>query len=105
MLAVFGGEAWMKCTHYIPIMLIVISGAVDLMGQTEGSAANSNRETTLRVNSREVLVDVLVTDKKGEPVRGLAQSAFTVKEQGKPQTVTFFEEHQSADSNGIESLT
>ncbi len=105
MLAVFGGEAWMKCTHYIPIMLIVISGAVDLMGQTEGSAANSNRETTLRVNSRAVLVDVLVTDKKGEPVRGLAQSAFTVKEQGKPQTVTFFEEHQSAESNGIESLT
>lgn len=52
--------------------------------------------TTLRVNSRAVLVDVLVTDKNGNPVTGLKQDAFTVSEQGKPQTISFFEEHNSA---------
>ncbi|HMG86873.1 MAG TPA: VWA domain-containing protein [Terracidiphilus sp.] len=95
----------MKRTICIPIALILIGRTIGLMGQSEGSTTNGNQETTLRVNSRAVLVDVLVTDKKGAPVRGLAQNAFTVKEQGKPQTVTFFEEHQSAESTGIESLT
>ncbi|MGA8089861.1 MAG: VWA domain-containing protein [Terracidiphilus sp.] len=95
----------MKRIICIPIMLILISGTIGLMGQTGGNTTNAGQETTLRVNSRAVLVDVLVTDKKGEPVRGLAQNAFTVKEQGKPQIVTFFEEHQSAESTGMESLS
>jgi VWFA-related protein len=99
----------MKRTICMPMMLILISGTISgtigLMGQTEGTPSNGTQETTLRVNSRAVLVDVLVTDKKGAPVRGLAQNAFTVKEQGKPQAITFFEEHQSAESTGIESLT
>ena len=51
----------------------------------------------MRVNSRAVLVDVLVTDKKGMAVKGLQQSAFSVKEQGKPQAITFFEEHQGIE--------
>ena len=40
-----------------------------------------------------MLVDVLVTDHKGNPVTGLKQDDFTVTEQGKPQTISFFEEH------------
>ncbi len=35
---------------------------------------------TLRMTSRAVLVDVLVTDKKGNPVTRLKQDAFTVTE-------------------------
>ena len=53
-------------------------------------------QTTLRINSQAVLVDVLVTDHKGAPVTGLKQDAFTVTEQGKPQTISFFEEHTGA---------
>jgi VWFA-related protein len=49
--------------------------------------------STLRINSRSVLVDVVVTDKSGKPVTGLKQDAFTVTEQGKPQEIGFFEEH------------
>jgi VWFA-related protein len=50
-------------------------------------------QTTIRVNSRAVLVDVVVTDQHGKPVTGLKQDAFTVTEQGKPQAIDFFEEH------------
>jgi VWFA-related protein len=50
-------------------------------------------ETTLRINSRAVLVDVIVTDHDGKPVTGLAKDSFNVTEQGKPQPLTFFEEH------------
>jgi VWFA-related protein len=74
-------------------------------GQENGTARNNEPETTLRVNSRAVLVDVLVTDKKGAAVKGLPQSAFSVKEQGKPQAITFFEEHHGIEPVEQEAIT
>ncbi|HEV2215619.1 MAG TPA: hypothetical protein VGR64_10050, partial [Terracidiphilus sp.] len=50
-------------------------------------------QSTISVTSREVLVDVLVTDHHGKPITGLKQSDFSVTEQGKPQSISFFEEH------------
>ena len=38
-----------------------------------------------------VNVDVLVLDRQGNPVEGLTQADFTVKEDGRPQTVSAFE--------------
>jgi len=38
-------------------------------------------------------VDVIVTDSKGEPIRGLKQSDFLIKEDGKPQPVRSFKEY------------
>lgn len=51
-------------------------------------------QPTLRINSRAVLVDVVVTDRNGNPVRGLKQDAFKVAEDGAPQNLSFFEEHR-----------
>jgi VWFA-related protein len=51
---------------------------------------------TLRINSRAVLVDVIVMDSHGNPVTGLKQDAFSVAEKGKPQTISYFEEHRAA---------
>jgi len=84
----------MKRAICVAMVFLMLAPAPRTFGQANGTAANSGAETTLRVNSRAVLVDVLVTDRKGAPVRGLPQSAFSVKEQGKPQGITFFEEHQ-----------
>lgn len=53
-------------------------------------------ETTLRITSRAVLVDVSVTDRDGNPVTGLKQDAFSVAEDGKPQAISYFEEHNGA---------
>jgi VWFA-related protein len=44
------------------------------------------------VFSRLTVVDVTVTDPKGQPVHGLKQSDFTIKEDGKPQPVRNFQE-------------
>jgi VWFA-related protein len=61
---------------------------------------------TLRVNTRAVLLDVLVTDHSGKPVTGLKQDAFSVAEQGKPQAVSYFEEHSAAQKvEGVEMPT
>ena len=45
---------------------------------------------TIRSNTRLVMVDVVVTDKKGQPVTGLKAEDFTVEENGKKQKVSVF---------------
>lgn len=55
------------------------------------STARTN-DTTLRVTSRETVVDVTVTDAKGRAIHDLKQSDFVVKEDGKPQPVRSFQE-------------
>ena len=67
--------------------LLGLACAIPGMGQTDNAA------TTLRVNSRAVLVDVIVSNSSGKPVTGLSRDAFSVTEQGKPQTISFFEEN------------
>jgi VWFA-related protein len=47
--------------------------------------------TTLRANTRLVVLDVVVTDKHGVPVRNLTQSDFTVLENGQEQKIASFE--------------
>jgi VWFA-related protein len=44
-----------------------------------------------------VVVDVTVTDSKGNPVRGLTQNDFTVTEEGNPIVPRSFKEHRSDD--------
>jgi VWFA-related protein len=58
---------------------------------TPGSSA-----PTLHVYSRETIVDVLVTDDKGQPVTGLKQSDFTVKEDGNLQPIRSFHEYDKS---------
>jgi VWFA-related protein len=45
---------------------------------------------TIRVSTRLVLVDVVVTDKRGKPVLGLQPVDFVVTEKGKPQKISVF---------------
>jgi VWFA-related protein len=48
------------------------------------------------------LVDVVVTDSHGNPVSGLRQQDFKLTENGKPESVVFFEEHKGAPVVPIE---
>ena len=45
---------------------------------------------TVRVSTRLVVVDVIVTDKDGKPVTNLKPSDFTIEESGKKQKITVF---------------
>jgi VWFA-related protein len=51
---------------------------------------------TLKVYSREKIVDVTVTDAHGNPVHGLTQADFLLKEDGKPQSLRSFHEFGEA---------
>jgi VWFA-related protein len=67
---------------------------VDRGGQFGPGAAqgNSAEAPTIQINSRETVVDVIVTDKDGQPVHGLTQADFTIKENGKEQAIQSFKE-------------
>ncbi len=65
-------------------------------GQTGTTEASS--QTVLKVSARTVVVDVVVTGKDGKPVQGLHAGDFLVAEDGKPQAVTFFEEHSGTQA-------
>ncbi len=47
-------------------------------------------DTTLRTNTRLVVVDVVATDSKGQPVTDLKAADFTLLEDGKPQKISGF---------------
>jgi VWFA-related protein len=66
-------------------------GALALAQQLASESAAPS--SSLRITARAVLVDVIVTDSSGKPVIALPQSAFSITEDGKPQSISFFEEH------------
>src|SRR5450755_2923678 len=73
---------------------LLLSVASLLAEQAPAAKSPSVSETTatIKTSSRIVLLDVLVTNKTGRPVRGLRAQDFTVLEDGKPQQIRGFEE-------------
>jgi VWFA-related protein len=55
----------------------------------------SQSSVTLHQTVNNVLIDVVVSDKSGQPVKGLTKDKFQVAENGAPQQISFFEEHQA----------
>ena len=53
----------------------------------------ANPITTLKANAQLVVIDVIVTDSKQQPVHDLEASDFALLENGAPQQIASFEEH------------
>lgn len=68
-------------------------------GQT--APATAAPTTTIRTSSDLVVVDVVASDSQQNPVHQLTAADFTVLEDGKPQTVKIFEEHQTQASAAL----
>jgi VWFA-related protein len=87
--------------HMLRVRSILLSLSLFALLLATGSAQTApppdtqSSSATLKINTRAVLVDVLVSDRNGAPVTGLKQDAFTVTEEGKPQAISFFEEHKA----------
>lgn len=73
----------------IPIYLFAVIMAVPAIVHGQG-ATPEVPSFTIRANSRLVMVDVVVTDKKGQPITGLKAEDFTVEENGKKQKISTF---------------
>src|ERR1039458_9302158 len=66
--------------------------------QPQSAAAATADIPVIRTETRLVLVDSVVTDKKGNYVRDLTQTDFKVWEDGKEQAITSFSFEESAGS-------
>jgi VWFA-related protein len=72
-----------------------IAGASLLRAQAQ-QQDSATAGPRIKVETRNVLVDVVVTDKKGEAIGGLDKSTFQVAEDGVPQEIVFFQEHKGS---------
>ena len=93
-----------RCGVLFPMIVLIVllglSGGLGF-GQAASNAPQSNATAngaqqatpTFRSSSRLVLVDVVVTDKAGQTVKGLKATDFTILEDGKPQPIRAFESH------------
>jgi len=61
-------------------------------------------QTTFRTSSDLVVVDITVADSRQNPVHHLNSTDFTVLEDGKPQTLKFFEEHAVGSTQSLPPL-
>jgi len=73
-------------------LLVVLTGA--LVAQ-QATPATKEPELAVRVTTRMVLVDAIVLDREGHPVKGLKADDFTLTEGGVPQRIASFSEHVS----------
>jgi VWFA-related protein len=56
---------------------------------------------TIKVETRAVLLDVVVTNHKGETIPDLRQEDFSIEEDGKPQTLSAFDEHSRHNAQPV----
>jgi VWFA-related protein len=86
----------------VGLIAFLLLGAWAQSQQPVSESASSKPD--LQITTRAVLLDVIVTDSSGKPVAGLRRDAFTLTEEGKPQAVSYFEEHGSEPSTAAAAM-
>jgi VWFA-related protein len=79
------GPRWLSI--FLCFSLAVVSSPMSAQSPQEPDQVPG---LSIRVSSRLVMIDVVVTDKRGQPVLGLKPTDFTVTEKGKPQRISVF---------------
>jgi VWFA-related protein len=83
-------------------LLAALAAASNVFSQTppaaDGGKPGQAVAPTIKVETRVVLVDVVVTDHRGATVSDLRQEDFQVLEDGQPRAISAFEEHQRSAS-------
>ena len=77
----------------VPRVMVALLAAVAVPSYAAAHSAPAQSQTTLHTSANLVVLDVTVSDARHDAVHHLAATDFTVLEDGKPQTVTVFEEH------------
>jgi VWFA-related protein len=82
----------------VPFVIAVLAAVAAAQEKPEAPSPPSpspppagEERPTFPAQVEQVTVDVVVTDKKGNPIQGLTKDDFTVREDGTPQTITTFE--------------
>lgn len=84
--------------------LLALSAGVLMHSRALGQNQPPRSQASVRADTVLVQVPVIVTDQQGHPLEGLNKEEFSVKEDGKPQTIAVFEhlKHAVAPSVGLQ---
>jgi VWFA-related protein len=89
-------KAWRALALMLPVCLccglLAFAGSRARHATTQSPAAAQKSAPAIRVATRLIQVNVIVDDKKGEPVSGLAKDDFTLLDQSQSQKIAFFSE-------------
>jgi VWFA-related protein len=92
---------WMKCGIAVLTGVLLLSGALPAQNSVADPQTQKQAAPTLSITTREVLLDVVVTE-NGQPVTGLKASDFVVSENGKLQKIASLEEHGPMQPQQVE---
>ncbi len=92
-MTVFANKSRITRSFGLCFLCALILGVTSLHAQTSAQSSPTAMPS-FQTKVSEVLVDAVVTDRKGEPVAGLQKKDFQILEDGKPQTISAFEEHK-----------
>lgn len=81
------------CRDIWPVFLLFALAPIPARTNQSQAASSNGQIPTIKTEARIVLVDVVVTQGKGEPVVGLHKEDFQVREDGDAQKISSFEEH------------
>ena len=84
----------------LAICFVFLGFCCERLATAQDATANPADPAVIRAETRVVLVDTVVTDKKGNYLRDLTQKDFRVWEDGKEQPVTSFSFEEDAASPG-----
>jgi VWFA-related protein len=83
-----------KCSNTSAVVVVLMTFTLSTAkAQNQTPKSSSSATLVFRANARLVQVDVVVTNRSGNPITGLNKSDFTVLQDGKTQSVTAFEAH------------
>ena len=77
--------------------LLALSAGILAAQERPRAPASSPPDTVIRAGSQEVLLDVIVRDKKGKPVRDLEAKDIQVFDEGTQQKITGFRRRAPGD--------
>ncbi len=92
----------MRLRWTLSIALVAIAFTVS--AQTTSTNTPPNPQVTIKAQALTVIVDVVVTDRHGNPIKNLTKDQFHVLENGSGQQLSFFEEHHEIDPSQVKPL-
>ena len=80
---------------YVPFLALCVLTAGARVASAQGAGEPHTATTTIKVQANLVVLDVVVTDAKGNTVPDLEQKDFTITQDGAPQTIRSFDSWSS----------
>ena len=95
----------LRCLFASLVSAFVAVQAGPVFSQNVVPSDTETPAATFKLNVRTVLVDVVATDKENRAVPGLKKEDFQVFEDGKPQSISFFEPHFAAEPGTVNAAS